>query len=102
MGRVEWPHLLRWGNHVLTNPARNRYERYSTNLKPNLLYEYGNVLHHLIIAFLAERWLGHVHFVDANHELFDPKGVGQQSMLSCLTIARNPSLKFTLCSRDDQ
>lgn len=47
------------------------------------------------MGYLAIWWLSTVHLVHSDNELFHSKGVGQQSVLSSLSVLTDPSLKLT-------
>ena len=47
-------------------------------------------------------WLGGVHLVDANNELLDAEGVGEQGVLTGLAVLGDAGLELTSTSRNDQ
>ena len=47
-------------------------------------------------------WLGRVHLVDADNQLFDTQGVGQQGVLTGLTVLGDTGLEFTHTGSDNQ
>ena len=46
--------------------------------------------------------LGRVHLVDGDDELTDTEGEGKESVLACLAILGDTSLKFTSTTGDDE
>ena len=53
-------------------------------------------------SHLAVGWFGAVHFVDPHDELFDTQGVGQEGVLSRLSVFADSSLKLTGARRHNQ
>ncbi len=60
-----------------------------------LLDEVRNLLLDFLESGLAIGRLGGVHLVDTDDQLLDTQGVGEQSVLSSLSVLGDTSLKFT-------
>ena len=60
-----------------------------------LLDEVRNLLLDFLESGLAVRGLGGVHLVDTDDQLLDTQGVGEQSVLSGLSVLGDTSLEFT-------
>ena len=61
----------------------------------NLLDEAGHLLLNLLEPVLTVGGLGGVHLVDTNDELLYSKGVGQQSVLSGLSVLGDTGLELS-------
>ena len=67
-----------------------------------LLDEARHLLLDLVEPGTGVGWLGGVHLVDANNELLDTEGVGEQGMLTGLAVLGDAGLELTSTSRNDQ
>lgn len=71
-------------------------------VRTNLLYVRGHfLLNFLITSFVIWRLSG-VHLIDANNKLLDAECKRQQSMLACLAVFADASLKLPSASSHDQ
>merc|ERR1719295_1871168 len=68
----------------------------------NLLDEALDLLLDLLKPGLRVWGLGGVHLVDTNNQLLDTKGVGQEGVLTSLTVLGDTSLEFTGSGSDDE
>lgn len=90
-----------WLQHVVTIPAGNGNKGHRVWIVTNLLDVSADFFNDFIIALLAVVGFGGVHLVDAYNELLDSQGVGQQGVLSGLSVLGYPSLKLAYTSRHD-
>jgi len=89
-------------DHVISVPARDRYESNGLRVVTDLLDVVADLLHDLLVSVLGVLWLGVVHLVDANDELLDAEGEGEQSVLSGLTVLGDTGLELTDTGGDDE
>lgn len=99
------PALVPWAvggvvDHVVTVETRDWHEWDSLWVVADLLDERGGLLDDLVEAVLAP--LGGVHLVDGDDELLDTKSVGEQSVLTGLTILGDTGLELTSAGSDDE
>lgn len=88
--------------HVVTIPAGNGDKGHRVWIITNFLDVSADFFNDFIVALLAVVGFGGVHFVDAHYELLDSQGVGQQGVLSGLSVLGYPGLKLAYTSRHDQ
>ena len=67
-----------------------------------LLDETLNFLDDFIETSSGVGWLGGVHLVDADNQLLDTQGVGQEGVLTGLTVLGDTGLELTHTSSDNQ
>jgi len=89
-------------DHVVSVPARDWDESNRLRVVTDLLDVVADLLHDFLVSVLAVLGLGVVHLVDANDELLDSEGEGQESVLSGLTVLGNTSLKLSDTGGDDE
>merc|ERR1712024_9585 len=89
-------------DHVVSVPARDWDESNRLRVVTDLLDVVADLLHDLLVSVLAVLGLGVVHLVDANDELLDAEGEGQESVLSGLTVLGNTSLELSDTGGDDE
>lgn len=99
------PTLVPWAvagvvNHVVTVEARDWHEGDSLWVVSDLLDEVGCLLDDLVESVLGP--FGGVHLVDSDNELLDTQGIGQESVLSGLTILGDTSLELTSTGSDNE
>ena len=99
------PTLVPWAvggvvDHVVTVESGDRNEGNSLWVVTNLLDEVGGFLDDFLVTGLGP--LDHVHLVDADDELLDTKGVGEESVLTSLAILGDTSLELTSTSGNDE
>merc|ERR1719367_792750 len=82
-------------DHVVSVPSRDGDEGNRGRVVADLLDEAGHFLADLLEPSLAVGRLSGVHLVGGHDELLDSKGVGQQSVLSGLTILGDTSLELS-------
>ena len=95
-------HLVRGVDHVVSVPSGDGDKWNSNWVVSDLLDEVGNLLLDLLKSGLAVWRLSGVHLVTGNNELLDTKSVGEESVLSGLTILGDTSLKLTSTRSNDQ
>jgi len=89
-------------DHVVSVPARDWDESNRLRVVTDLLDVVADLLHDLLVSVLGVLWLGVVHLVDANDELLDAEGEGEQSVLSGLTVLGDTGLELTDTGGDDE
>jgi len=89
-------------DHVVTVPARDWDESNTFWIVTNLFDVVGDFLDDFFVSVLGVLWLGVVHLVDANNQLFDTKGEGEESVFSGLAVLGNTSLELTNTGGDDE
>merc|ERR1719192_2175190 len=89
-------------NHVVAMPSRDGHEGNSGGVVADLLDEARHLLLDLLEPGLGVWGLGGVHFVDGDDQLLDTEGVGEQGMLSGLTVLGNTSLELASTGGDDE
>jgi hypothetical protein len=99
------PTLVPWGvggwlNHVVTIETRYWDEWDMLGVVSDLLDEVGGFFDNFVETILGP--LGGIHLVDGNNKLLDTKSVGEQSVLTSLTILGDTSLEFTSTSSNDE
>ena len=67
-----------------------------------LLDETLNFLDDFIETSAGVGWLGGVHLVDADNQLLDTQGIGQEGVLAGLTVLGDTGLELTHTSSDNQ
>jgi len=87
-------------DHVVTVEARDGDEGDVLGVVADLLDEVGRLLDDFLVAGL--RPLGGVHLVDGDDELSDTQGVGEQSVLTGLTILGDTGLELASTGGDDE
>merc|ERR1719510_794421 len=95
-------HVLGGLDHVVAVPPRDGDEGNSGGVVADLLDEAGDLLADLLEPGLAVGRLGGVHLVGGHNELLHPEGVGQQSVLSGLTVLGDAGLELASSGGDDQ
>ena len=95
-------HVLRAINHVVAVPSGNGDEGDLLRVVADLFEEVHGLLLDLLITGLlvANRLV--VHLVNADNELLDTEGEGQQGVLAGLTILGDTSLELTLTRGNNQ
>jgi len=86
--------------HVISVPSRDGDEGNSIGVVSDLLDEAGNFLLDFVEALL--RVLVGVHLVDGNDELLDSEGVGEESVLTGLSVLGNTGLELSGTGGDDE
>jgi len=89
-------------NHVVSVPSRDWDESYGFRVVTDFLDVVGDFLDDFFVSVLGVFWLGVVHLVDSDDELFDTEGEGQQSVFSGLTVLGDTGFKFTDTSGNDE
>jgi len=89
-------------DHVVSVPARDWNEGNGLRVVTDLLDVVADLLHDLLVSVLGVLWLGVVHLVDTNDQLFDTKGEGEESVFSGLAVLGNTSLELTNTGGDDE
>merc|ERR1719392_197741 len=89
-------------DHVVSVPSGDGDEGNSNWVVSDLLDEVGDFLLDLLEPGLAVWRLGGVHLVTSDDELLDTKGVGQESVLSGLTILGDASLELSSSRGNNQ
>jgi len=89
-------------NHVVSVPARNWNESNRFWIVTNLFDVVGDFLDDFFVSVLGVLWLGVVHLVDTDDELFDSEGEGQQSVFSSLTVLGDTGFEFTNTGGNDE
>ena len=79
-------HVLGGLQHVISMPSGDGDEGNSSWVVANLLDEALDLLLDLLKPSLRVWGLGGVHLVDTNNQLLDTKGVGQEGVLTSLTV----------------
>merc|ERR1719219_1868809 len=95
-------HLLGGVDHVVAVPPGDGDEGNSGGGVPDLLDEAGDLLADLLKPGLAVGRLSGVHLVGGHDELLHPEGVGQQGVLSGLTVLGDASLELASSGGDDE
>jgi len=89
-------------DHVVTVPAGDWDESDGFRVVTDLLDVVGDFLDDFFVSVLGVLWLGVVHLVDTNDQLFDTKGEGEESVFSGLAVLGNTSLELTNTGGDDE
>ena len=76
-------------------PARDWDESNGFRVVTDFLDVVADFLDDFFVSIFAVFWLGVVHLVDTNDELFDTKGESEKSVLSSLTVLSDTGFKFT-------
>jgi hypothetical protein len=87
-------------DHVVTVEAGDGHEGNVLGVEADLLDETGGLLDDLLVTGLGP--LGGVHLVDGDDELLDTKSVGEQSVLTGLTVLGDTGLELTSAGGDDE
>jgi len=95
-------HLLGLLQHVVSMPSRDGDEWNSSWVVANLLDEATDLLLNFLESGLRVWGLSGVNLVNADNQLLDTQGVGQQSMLTGLTILGDTGFEFTSSRGNDQ
>jgi len=88
--------------HVVSVPSGNGDEWNSGRVVSDLLDESTDLLLDFFETGLGVWWLGGVHLVNTNDELLDAQSVGQEGVLTGLTVLGDTSLELTSSGGDDQ
>ena len=83
-------------------PPGDGHEGNSSWVVAHLLDEARHLLLDLLEPGLGVGRLGGVHLVDADDELLDAEGVGEQGVLAGLAVLGDAGLELTSTSRNDQ
>jgi len=89
-------------DHVVSVPARDWDESNGFRVVTDFLDVVADFLDDLFVSIFAVFWLGVVHLVDTNDELFDTEGESEKSVLSSLTVLGDTGFKFTDTGGDDE
>merc|ERR1719400_1488365 len=89
-------------NHVVTMPSRDGHEGNSSGVVADLLDEARPLLLDLLEPSLRVWGLGGVHLVDGDDQLLDAEGVGEQGVLSGLSILGDTSLELASSGGDNE
>merc|ERR1719495_2106487 len=89
-------------NHVVAMPSRDGHEGDSGGVVADLLNEARHLLLDLLEPSLGVGGLGRVHLVDGDDQLLDTEGVGEQGVLSGLSVLGNTSLELASSGGDDE
>ena len=95
-------HVGRGLEHVVTMPPRDGDKRDSSWVVANLLDEARHLLLDLLEPSLGVGGLGGVHLVYTHNELLDSKGVGEQGVLTGLTVLGDAGLELSRTRGDDE
>jgi len=95
-------HVLGWLNHVVSVPSRNWDESDGFRVVTDFLDVTGDFLDDFFVSIFGVFWLGVVHLVDSDDELFDSEGESEKSVFSGLTVLGNTGFKFTDTGGDDE
>lgn len=88
--------------HVVSVPAGNGYKGNRVRIVSNLLDVGAHFLHDLLVTFLAVVWLRRVHLVDSHNELLHSESVGQEGVLTSLSILGNTCFELSHTSCHNQ
>jgi len=89
-------------NHVISVPSRDWDESYGFRVVTDFLDVVGDFLDDFFVSVLGVFWLGVVHLVDSDDELFDTQSKGQQSVFSSLTVLGDTGFELTDTSGNDE
>ena len=89
-------------NHVVSVPSRDWDESDGFWVVTDFLDVVADLLDDFFESVFGVFWLGVVHFVDGNDELFDSEGESEKSVFSGLTVLGDTSFKFTDTGGDDK
>jgi len=98
---VPW-HVGGGFDHVISVPSGDWDESYGFRVVTDFLDVVGDFLDDFFVSVLGVFWLGVVHLVDSDDELFDTEGEGQQSVFSGLTVLGDTGFEFTDTGGDDE
>jgi len=87
-------------DHVVAVEPGDGDERNGLGVVADLLDEVGSLLDDFVETFLGP--LGGVHLVDGDDELLDTQSVGEQSVLTSLTILGDTGFEFTSTGSNDE
>jgi hypothetical protein len=99
---LEPGHLLRDLKHVVSVPSGDGDESDSSWIVSDLLDVVADFLLNFLESSLRVWWFSRVHLVDSDNQLLHTQGVGQESVLSGLTVLGDTSLELSGTSSDDQ
>jgi len=99
---LEPAHLLGLLQHVVSVPSRDGAEWNIVGVVSDLLDVACYFLYDLKVTSLAVGWLSVVHLVDTDDQLLDTKGVGEQGVLTGLSVLGDTGLEFSDTSSDDK
>lgn len=88
--------------HVVSVPTRNWHKCHSVWVVANFLDVSADFFDNLFVSLLAVRWLGGIHLINTNNQLFHTQGVGQKGVLTGLPVLGNTSLELTNTSSNNQ
>jgi len=89
-------------DHVVAMPSRDGHEGHSGGIVSDLLDEASNLFLDLLEPSLGVWRLSGVHLVDSDNQLLDTKCVGEQSVLSGLTVLGDTGLELTSTGGNDE
>merc|ERR1719197_423610 len=89
-------------NHVVAMPSRDGHEGNGGGVVADLLDEARHLLLDLLEPSLRVWGLGGVHLVDGDDQLLDTEGVGEQGVLSGLSVLGDTSLELASSGGDDE
>lgn len=95
-------HVGGWFNHVVSVPSRDWDESDGFWVVTDFLDVVGDFLDDFGVSIFGIFWLGVVHLVDSDDELFDSEGESEKSVFSGLTVLGDTGLKFTDTGGDDK
>jgi hypothetical protein len=95
-------HVGRGSDHVVSVPSGNGNERNGGGVVTDLLDEVGDFLLDFLETGLAVRGFGGVDLVDTDDELLDAQSVGEQSVLTGLSVLGDTGFELTSTGSDDQ
>jgi len=98
---VPW-HVGGGFDHVISMPSGDWDESYGFRVVTDFLDVVGDFLDDFFVSVLGVFWLGVVHLVDSDDELFDTEGEGQQSVFSGLSVLGNTSFELTDTGGNDE
>jgi len=95
-------HVFGGGDHVVSVPSGNWDESDGFWVVTDFLDVRGDFLDDFFESVFGVFWLGVVHLVNSNDELFDTEGESEKSVFSGLTVLGDTGFKFTDTSGDDE
>jgi hypothetical protein len=95
-------HVGRGFDHVVSVPARDGDECYALGVVTDLLDVVADLFANFFESILGVFWLGVIHLVDADDELFDSEGEREKSVLTGLSVLSDTGFKFTNTGSDDE
>lgn len=95
-------HVGGFFQHVVSSPARDGDERDGFGIVTNFFDEVGDFVNDFLKSCLGVSNSFLVHFVGADNELFDTKGVSKEGVLSSLTVLGDTSFELTSRRGNDE